>query len=447
MDRILQQLAFWVVIASVAASAIVAGLMIRQLGWDATEPIRFTEDINNAFRQGSAALRTGYIDRYDQDKADPSGQYGWMPLDYAPGRLAVATLWARWVREQVEGPQPASERVEQWRMEFYDRARLLHKTYALCKPMLMVNLGGEILSCIALFLLVQRYTHRRNRTDTGSLFSRSLRGAIWALFVWFLVAYLLQLMAIPLMFSWQIPAIVGLWFLFPWQRATITGLIAALFFWFNPALIWNAHCWPQWDSWVLPFFLWAVLAASCDCWLIAGCLIAAGAMFKGQILFGAPMLLLWPLWQLRLLAIVRLIVGLAAATAAITAVWLVRTAGNMPSDEFIPGHVNPAAIGWIASMALAFALMVALLRFRWAWYAKLPVAAVAIGLISWRFFPNRQHTAMAAGCLVHHCLGGSGASIALAGVGPVGQDSGGCDAIPVHRIRLANQQRGIAADD
>jgi hypothetical protein len=386
MDRILQRLAFWAVIAAVTASAIVAGLIVRRAAWDSTETIRFTEDINNAFRQGSAALRVGYLNRYDQDKTDPNDRFAWMPLDYAPGRLAVATLWTHWVRNKVEGPPSAGDQVEQWPMEFYERARLLRQTYQLCKPMLMVNLTGEILSSIAIFLLVQRYTGSRNRPEILQPVLRTLHGAIWAVVLWCALGWLLHTNGFSLKFSWQLPAVVWLWFAFPLQRSTIGGLVAAVFFWFNPALIWNAHAWPQWDSWVLPFFLWAIYAASCDCWLIAGCLIASGAMFKGQILFGAPIFFLWPLWQLRLLAIVRWLVGLATAIAAITAVWLVRTAGAMPSETFIPGHMNMTAIGWVASMTIAFSLMVLLLRIRWAWYATIPFVAVVIGLISWRFF-------------------------------------------------------------
>ena len=107
--------------------------------------------------------------------------------------------------------------------------------------------------------------------------------------LWAVLVVVFYQCGLPLKFTWQLPALLWLWFAFPANRATLTGIIAALFFWFDPALIWNAHCWPQWDSWVLPFFLWAIVAASWDCWFIAGALIAAGADLPGQMAGHASM--------------------------------------------------------------------------------------------------------------------------------------------------------------
>ncbi len=83
--------------------------------------------------------------------------------------------------------------------------------YYLCRPLLILNITGEIASAIAMFLLVRQWTSGNPRPKI--LFWPQTRPA----------------------------------------RSAILGLIAALFFWFDPALIWNAHCWPQWDSWVFPF--------------------------------------------------------------------------------------------------------------------------------------------------------------------------------------------------
>ena len=33
------------------------------------------------------------------------------------------------------------------------------------------------------------------------------------------------------------------------------------FAWLEPSLILDAHAWPQWDVWILPFYLFATLAA------------------------------------------------------------------------------------------------------------------------------------------------------------------------------------------
>ncbi len=387
IDRATQHIMFWTVVLGITASAAVAGLTLRRYAWEKTDSIRYTEDINNAFRQGTEAMRVGYLNRYDQDHTSKDWwrSQTHMELDYAPGRLAIAELWARWVHERVDGPLTDETQVRQWPYEFYDRARSLKKQYQLCAPMLRVNLTGEAASALALFLLVRRYTGGRNGPPLSTPLRDCLRGGIVGVTLLGLCMIALRQFELPLMFGWQLPGLVWLWVVLPSRRSTLMGLVAALFFWFNPALIWNAHCWPQWDSWVLPFFLWAVLAGSLDYWFVAGALVAAGAMFKGQILFGAPLLLLWPLFQLRFISIVRWLVGLATSTAVITSPWLLRTAGATPGMKFVPGHLNQESTAWVMSVAVAFGLMIVLLRGRWLWYAKLPVLAVVAGLISWHF--------------------------------------------------------------
>ena len=56
-------------------------------------------------------------------------------------------------------------------------------------------------------------------------------------------------------------------------------------------MILDAHGWPQWDVWILPFYLFAALAALKNRWFWCGCLLALGAMLKGQLLFVAPLFL------------------------------------------------------------------------------------------------------------------------------------------------------------
>jgi hypothetical protein len=340
-ERWLTRAAFWSVFALIVVAALVAGLILRRYAWDQTEPIRYTLDINNAFQQGS----------------DASKDHPWfMDLDYAPGRLAIATLWTRWVREKVDGPITDPTKIRDW--VFYQRVKQLQQTaerqgktdtsvsYDICKPMLMVNLTGEILSAIAMFFLVRRYTSGKFPHD------RPVRGII-------------------------------------------LGLVSALFFWFNPALIWNAHCWPQWDSWVLPFFLWALVLASLDWWFCAGMIAATGSMFKGQILFGAPLFILWPLFQGRLPAVGRWISGLLTATAAITAVWLVRIPGKLgktpQGEKFIPGSVNPHAIEWIIYLTLIFAAIVSMFRARRKAWLRFPVGVLVAAVITWLIAAYSNH--------------------------------------------------------
>jgi hypothetical protein len=95
--------------------------------------------------------------------------------------------------------------------------------------------------------------------------------------------------------------------------------------WLEPSMILDAHGWPQWDVWILPFYLFAALAALRTRWFWCGCLLAAGAMLKGQLLFVAPFFLLWPLWQKKWGDALCLLAGFTAMWAAIVSPWLLRT--------------------------------------------------------------------------------------------------------------------------
>jgi hypothetical protein len=90
-------------------------------------------------------------------------------------------------------------------------------------------------------------------------------------------------------------------------------------------MILDAHGWPQWDVWILPFYLFAALAALKNRWFLCGCLLAAGAMFKGQLLFVAPFFVLWPLRQKRWGRALRVLAGFTATAAVIASPWLLRT--------------------------------------------------------------------------------------------------------------------------
>jgi hypothetical protein len=341
----LHRAAGWAVFGAVVVAAVVLGLLLRRWAWDQTEPIRYLKDIDNAYRQGTTALRIGYIDRYDEQESRPDPEGGFMDLDYGPGRLAVATLWTRWVRTQLP---PALRGNNPWQLtptgqQFYEYARGVHRQYELVKPLLMVNLVGEVLASAAMFFLVRTYTtgkplHRRTIRENA-------RGN---------------------------------------TRGNALGLVAALFFWFDPALISNAHCWPQWDSWVIPFFLWAVVLGSWNWWFCSGFLIACGAMFKGQILFGAPVFLLWPMFQGRLPAVSRWVIGLLSATALVTAVWLVRIPGTNPTGRhFLPGSVNPHAVAWLIYLGLIFVTIPGVLWWPRQPLARIPLAILLAAIITW----------------------------------------------------------------
>jgi hypothetical protein len=73
----------------------------------------------------------------------------------------------------------------------------------------------------------------------------------------------------------------------------------------------------------MPFYLWAIIAACTDRWLIAGCLIALGALLKGQEAVVIPVFLIWPLMGFRLGAMARWIIGFVLSAGIIVSPWIV----------------------------------------------------------------------------------------------------------------------------
>jgi hypothetical protein len=154
----------------------------------------------------------------------------------------------------------------------------------LVNPLLKINFICELVSALAIFLLV-RECLRRSRPTQSSLLNR-----------------------------------------LPQQhRGWICGLAAASAAWLEPSMILDAHGWPQWDVWILPFYLFAAFAALKDRWFWCGCLLTVGAMLKGQLLFVAPFFVFWPLWQKGWLPTLRMLAGFVATTAFIVSPWLLRT--------------------------------------------------------------------------------------------------------------------------
>ncbi|MGN6504401.1 MAG: hypothetical protein ACTHM6_02445 [Tepidisphaeraceae bacterium] len=91
--------------------------------------------------------------------------------------------------------------------------------------------------------------------------------------------------------------------------------------WLNPLIIFNAHGWPQWDIWPMPFFLFALCCGLRRRWLLAGAFIGCGAMLKGQLLMAAWALPIWALLLGDWRGALRFCLGAAAALLLIGAVW------------------------------------------------------------------------------------------------------------------------------
>jgi len=276
------RLARRVALAVLIILLVLAGVQLRRWTWDETRHVRFQHDIVNALYWGKETLAEGrrlspkepsanswtafvrgYFALYDRVKRKAYDHD--YRLDYPPLRLLVMSIWARQVRSDFPGVDDG------------------HPKHV--KPLLNVNLACEMISAVAIFLLVRLWV-RRSSGATRSPFLRDLP---------------------------------------PQHRAAICGLAAASVAWLEPSMILDTHGWPQWDVWIVPFYLFAVLAALKKRWFLCGCLLAAGAMLKGQLLLVVPFFVLWPLWQKRWMRALRLLAGFASMTALVVSPWLLRS--------------------------------------------------------------------------------------------------------------------------
>jgi Glycosyltransferase family 87 len=257
------------------------GIQLRRWLGENTRHVRYQHDIVNAFYWGQETLKEarrlsaddasanswtglfrGYLALYDRVKEKAyKNDYG---LDYPPLRLLTMAIWSKQVRDEfpwIDNEHPK-----------------------LVNPLLKINLICELISAAAIFFLVRLCVRRSAHAQS----------------TW------------PAWLSWE-------------QRASICGLGAASVVWLEPSMILDGHGWPQWDAWILPFYLFAALAALKNRWFWCGCLLALGAMLKGQLLFVAPFFVLWPLWQKRWMSVLRVLAGFTATAALIVSPWLLRT--------------------------------------------------------------------------------------------------------------------------
>jgi hypothetical protein len=303
-------------LAFLVAALFLGGIQLRRWIGESTRHVRYQHDIVNAFYWGSETMKEarrlspdeasanslagfgrGYLALYDRVKHKAYNKdYG---LDYPPLRLLVMAIWARQVRNQFPGVDDGHPK--------------------LVNPLLKINLLCELLSAVAIFLLVRLCLERQARaTESDPLRSLALQ-----------------------------------------HRASICGLAAASAAWLEPSMILDAHGWPQWDVWILPFYLFAAFAALKNRWFVCGCLLATGAMFKGQLLFVAPFFVLWPLWQKRWNRALRVLAGFIATAAVIASPWLLHAPAAWVALLAVTGLASllflqrelPHRCAWISGIA------------------------------------------------------------------------------------------------
>ncbi|HEY2714032.1 MAG TPA: hypothetical protein VGI60_16080 [Chthoniobacterales bacterium] len=283
------------------------GVALRRFTWRETKHLRYQRDIVNGFYWGTQTLVEGhklspgeqsdswrvfvrgYLGLYDRVADDAYEQNYY--LDYPPLRLLVMSIWAREVRAKFPGAEDGTpEYVE---------------------PLLMVNTVCELFTAAGIFLLVRLGVRRASGATDSDLLRR-------------------------------LPAA---------ERGWACGLLAASIAWLEPSMILDAHAWPQWDCWILPFYLFAALSALTRRWFWCGCLLAIGGMLKGQLLFVAPFFIFWPLWQKRWARAGRVLSGFLTTSAVLVSPWLLRNG--------------------------------------WAWMEAIAVALVATALL-WRITPRHR---------------------------------------------------------
>jgi hypothetical protein len=361
----------------VAVWAVWYGLRVRNDLWTWSSPVRFEGDIGNGVRQGGNVLDEAddlaRADRNPPGSHDAQGVISWKyllrgfvkrydtvvgeapdaryDLDYTPARLLVMTCWVRHMRRIDPGGD--------------------HFAQEDALPLLQFNTGCDIAAGVLMFLLVHYWVKR----------------------------------------SWRKPgAKRGVW---GRESAWMIALLAALVCWFNPSTLLDAHMWPQWDVWIVPFFLGAVYLGSLEYWFCAGMTLAVGAMFKGQIMMVAPVLALWPLFGGRGSGALRIVVGFFFGAAVCASPWLAR---------------NREAWEWIGSVLLLALVLVVIGRSRWknlpqgrgnalvcsALFILAPVALVALpcGLINPYGFSLGVAVALTPWLARHLSRGGSGVWLA-----------------------------------
>ncbi len=305
----------------------------------------------------------GWVRTYDHLLRD-RGEKADFDLDYPPMRLMVMTLWA-W-NVQTRYPGITAVPLTPQKIRDPETHRPIVVTSDVVQPMLKFNSFCEGVTSISIFILVWLWMERPGSRRDDRIENASWR-ARWGdpMLLLPVIVFALGTM-LRSNLTWQMPlpdltqtslidarvASVGWWvflllrflavvclarFLPRPYRSVMCALVAGTMAWLNPGSILDSHGWPQWDSWLPPFFLVAAILVTLDWWIAAGLLLGVGCMFKGQLLLVSPVLVLCPLlagWPGRFL---RIVAGMSAAAALVLWPWLV---------------TNLAAMRWIIAAML-----------------------------------------------------------------------------------------------
>jgi len=329
----------------ISAFAIHRGLQTRETIWRDSQPIRFTGDINNAWNWGSRVNRDAKVLAGEQ-------KVGWSQLIRAFVAIypKVAAAHATDGRYGLDYPPGRLLVVSAWvktiREKFPDATGWRDE---FTTPMLWTNTAAALVGSVAAFFLVRLWVRRDRGTSTHA--------------------------------GW------------------ILGLLAGLLLWFNPAVLAGGHAWPQWDVWIVPFFLLACLFASVECWILLGITLAMGAMLKGQLLIVSPFFILWPLFRADFHAALRVLIGMGMGFGLLTSPWLIQNERALLWSLNLIAGAGVVAVwmrlglrprSWIVVFAFTLALLV-WPKLSWG-YGRFLLAGsvVSVLLVGWPWLIGRR---------------------------------------------------------
>ncbi len=242
----LSQAGAWISILVVVYIAGIVGLRMRETAFEKLEPIRYRGDLQNAYMHGRNVIRLAR----EQEKL-PRGEIPTWPATFRAYLNFYDRVQNGWPSSnyQLDYPPMRLFVMTAWSRAIYQPGEQLEPgDWPNCAIPLRINIGAEILASLAALLLVRHWVGR----------------------------------VAPPRESW---------------RPMLCGATAAVLMWLNLGILIDAHGWPQWDVWLVPFYLFTMYAASVRRWMVAGLIYGFGIMFKGQLLAAAPLLLLWPIFS------------------------------------------------------------------------------------------------------------------------------------------------------
>lgn len=298
----------WGSLTVIALAALVGGVHLRAQVFGFTQPIRYGRDLQNAYRHGTNVIR---LAREEQGLDD-----GTLPTWLATFRAALGfydRILAGWPTPGYSLDYPPMRLLVMtiWSRSIYDQARPPRvDELPACGPLLTLNSFMAGLAAVFAGWLTAHWVRRGIGADVPS------RRPLW------------------------------------------TGVIAALMVWFDFAVLIDAHAWPQWDVWLLPFFFGSLLVGSYRRWMTAGLVFGLGAMLKGQLLVVAPLLILWPLLAGFWSGLIRVIVGLLLSVALIEGMWVALSPLSLLLAGSFLTALTAAGIYWRARLRRHLHLMV-----------------------------------------------------------------------------------------